>query len=131
MAEPAFIGPCLTAVDRDAIRRHLARDQFFWLDLIAPSTEDRERLGEILKFHPLALEDTIKFGQRPKLDDYQDYMLLVFYGAREEPGDEQGLLYEVHLFVSGGYLVTVRRDPIPASDSNAANSQGRPLKRDH
>ena len=128
MADPTFIVPCLTEVDPDAIRRHLARDQFFWLDLIAPSPEDMERLGEILKFHPLALEDTVKFGQRPKLDDYQDYMLLVFYGAREEPSDEQDLLYEVHLFVSGGYLVTVRRDPIPALDDERAKLEGKALK---
>ena len=128
MAEPTFIVPCLTEVDPDAIRRHLARDQFFWLDLIAPSTEDMERLGEILKFHPLALEDTIKFGQRPKLDDYQDYMLLVFYGARDDPDDERGLLHEVHLFVSGGYLVTVRRDHIPALDDERTKLEGKALE---
>ena len=128
MAKPAFIVPCLTAVDPDAIREHLARDRFFWLDLISPSPEDVARLGEIFKFHPLALEDTIKFGQRPKLDDYQDYMLLVFYGARDDPDDERGLLHEVHLFVSGGYLVTVRRDPIPVLDDERAKLEGKSLQ---
>ena len=128
MAKPAFIVPCLTAVDPNAIREHLARDQFFWLDLISPSSEDVARLGEIFKFHSLALEDTIKFGQRPKLDDYQDYMLLVFYGATEDPGDEKGLLHEVHLFVSGGYLVTVRRDAIPVLDDERAKLEGKSLQ---
>ena len=32
-------------------------------------------LGEVLGFHPLEQEDAIHFGQRPKLDDYDDNRL--------------------------------------------------------
>ena len=127
MADRTFNVPCLTKVDPDAVRKLLAQDQFFWLDLIAPSSEDIVRLGEIFEWHSLALEDTIKFEQRPKLDDYRDYMLLVFYGANEEPREERDLLHEVHLFVSGGYLVTIRRSPIPALDEERAKLEGQEL----
>jgi len=127
MADRTFNVPCLTKVDPDAVRKHLTEDRFFWLDLIAPSSEDIVRLGEIFEWHSLALEDTIKFEQRPKLDDYRDYMLLVFYGANEEPREERDLLHEVHLFVSGGYLVTIRRSPIPALDEERAKLEGQEL----
>ena len=63
------------------IRDHLERDHFFWLDLTAPGHEDLAKLHELFGFHPLALEDTEHFAQRPKLDNYGDYMFLVFYGA--------------------------------------------------
>ncbi len=45
------------------------------------------RLGQRFGLHPLALEDTQEFGQRPKLDDYGDTALLVFYSvdARRRP----------------------------------------------
>src|SRR5207302_7182593 len=59
-------------------------------------------------------------------DDYQDYMFLVFYGARDNT-DDPDLLHEVHLFVSGSYLVTVHRDPIPPLEEQANKIQGQPV----
>ncbi len=76
-----FVVSCLTHVEEARIRDHLQRDDFFWLDLTAPSPEALAKLHELFGFHPLALEDTEDFGQRPKLDDYVDYVFLVFYGA--------------------------------------------------
>src|SRR5437588_12451932 len=74
--------PCLTEMDEEQIRGQLARDHFFWLDLIDPSEAEVERLGELFEFHPLALEDTLNFGQRPKLDDFGSHVLIVPYGIR-------------------------------------------------
>jgi magnesium transporter len=127
-AEMGFttVVPCLTAVEESAVREHLARDQFFWLDLTAPSTEDVERLRELFGFHPLALEDALHFEQRPKLDDFQDYVFLVFYGAREDEGGGP-LLQEVQMFISGKYLVSLHRDPLPALDEQRLLLEGRVL----
>ena len=71
----------LTSLDRERIEELRERDEFFWLDLVSPSEEDIETLGELFGWHPIAVEDTRNFGQRPKLDDYGDYVLLVFYGG--------------------------------------------------
>ncbi|MBS1884386.1 MAG: magnesium transporter CorA family protein, partial [Actinobacteria bacterium] len=68
-------------------------------------------LEDIFHFHPLALEDLRRKGQRPKLEDYGDYMFLVYYGA-EVPME----LEEVHAFISGGYLVTVHDGACTALD---------------
>ena len=73
--------PCLTTLDAGRIRDNRASGRFFWIDLTDPSAAEVDQLGEIFGFHPLALEDTAYFGQRPKLDDYGDYGFLVFYGA--------------------------------------------------
>ena len=86
-----YVVPCFTQIDEAQIRDHLERDHFFWLDLTAPSREDLHRLGALFGFHPLALEDSEEFGQRPKLDNYGDYVFLVFYGALPEPSQETGL----------------------------------------
>jgi magnesium transporter len=85
-----------------------ARDEFFWLDLHDPGEEELRALAERFDWHPLLLEDLTEFSQRPKLDRYGDHMLIVFYGARI---DHEGApaLTEVHLVVSGAYVVTVRR----------------------
>jgi len=96
----------LDRIDREAITGLLQRDEYFWLDLTAPSEDDAKQLAELFSFHPLALEDTLKRGQRPKLDDFGDYMFLVYYGAGDA-GRGEIALEEVHAFLSGGYIVTV------------------------
>jgi magnesium transporter len=103
----------LETIDRDAIAGLLARDEYFWLDLTDPGEADAQALEEIFGFHPLVLEDLLKRGQRPKLEDFGDYMFLVYYGA----GDEEGgriELEELHAFLSGGYLVTAHQRPCDA-----------------
>jgi magnesium transporter len=98
----------LTAIEPAEIEQLRARDEFFWLDLQAPSPEDIKRLGELFDLHPLAIEDSIKFDQRPKLEDYGNFVFIVFYGARQ--GEHETKLLEVHLFVSGSFVITVRHD---------------------
>jgi magnesium transporter len=125
--EHRLIVPCLTTIDQEKIGDHLKRDQFFWLDLAAPTPEELAQLGEVFGFHPLALEDTEDFGQRPKLDDYGDYMFMVFYGAWRHGSEDPVPLREVHLFISGRYLVTVHRDPLPPLEQQREQLSGRVL----
>jgi magnesium transporter len=122
-----FVVPCFTAVDEAKIRDHLERDHFFWLDLTAPGHEEIAKLRELFGFHPLALEDTEHFGQRPKLDNYGDHVLLVFYGAWRHRAEDPEPLREVHLFVSGHYVVTVHRDPLPPLEQQREVLDGRVL----
>jgi magnesium transporter len=95
----------LDKVDLDAIRALHEREEFFWLDLDSPSDEDLDALGELLGISDLAVEDSKEFGQRPKLDDYGERVLIVFYGAHG------GGPVEVHVHVSGEEVVTIRRAP--------------------
>src|SRR5436305_11591722 len=103
-----FTVPCFTDLNEAWIKDHLERDHFFWLDLTSPTHEQLRKLQELFGLHPLALEDSEEFHQRPKLDNYGDYVLLVFYGARGDHPDDP--LREVHLFISGKYMITIHRD---------------------
>jgi magnesium transporter len=105
----------LDHVDREAISGLLSRKEYFWLDLDQPGDEEADFLDETFHFHPLALEDMRKRGQRPKLEDFGDYMFLVYYGAREDTGAEVEL-QEVHAFLSGDYIITTHSGKIAALD---------------
>jgi magnesium transporter len=96
-------------IDREAIAGLLERDEYFWLDLTDPGDAEVSELGEIFSFHPLALEDLRKRGQRPKLDDFGEYMFLVYYGVGEGAQGEIEL-EEVHAFLSGSFIVTSHQD---------------------
>ena len=68
-------------LSRDNLEHLLASGSFFWIDLPRPREEDFAVLRDVFQFHPLALEDSEDFGQRSKLDDYDDFVFLVVYGA--------------------------------------------------
>lgn len=101
----------LTTYDDVRCRDLREEGTFFWVDLHDPADDELRALEPELGLHPLALEDTLEFGQPPKLDAYGDHALLVFYSAREcAPGPER--LFEpveVHLYVAADFVVTVRR----------------------
>ncbi|MDQ6914386.1 MAG: magnesium transporter CorA family protein [Actinomycetota bacterium] len=105
----------LTRIDRDQIEALRSRDEFFWLELHDPSQPDVEELAELFTLHPMAVKDLHSFGQRPKIDAYGDWVLLVFYGARLQD-DSRIELVEVQLVVSGGYIVSIHRQPCPELD---------------
>jgi magnesium transporter len=116
----------LTDLDADRINAQRTRDEFFWLDLDDPSAEELERAGRLLGLHPVAIEDTREWRQRPKVDTYDDHLLLVFYSARmPEPGDP-GLI-EVHVYLSGSFVVTVRRRPCETLDDLHAKLAHEPI----
>jgi magnesium transporter len=98
---------------REVVEGKLRAGEFFWLDLHAPSGEELELLRDPFGFHPLAVEDSEHFGQRPKAEDYEGFVFLVVYGWAP---DEDGLV-EVHCFLSDRFLVTVRRDEAPSLDA--------------
>jgi magnesium transporter len=103
----------LDHIDREAITGLLKRDEYFWLDLTGPGEAEARELAEVFGFHPLALEDTLKRRQRPKLEDFGEYMFLVYFGAGQRKAGAIEL-EEVHAFLSGGYIVTVHPGPCAA-----------------
>ena len=96
-------------VSTGTVWRLLDTSARFWLDLagVDKSTAD-EMLRDTFGFHPLALQEAEHFGQRPKIDAYDDVTLMVVYGATG-----RGRLVEVHCLYTETYLVTVHRDACP------------------
>jgi magnesium transporter len=112
-------GTCVVVHDRGSAQMDFSREKvvellasggFFWLDLDQPDTDEFSILREVFGFHPLAVEDSEHFDQRAKIEDYDDFVFLVVYGA--SPDEDR--LVEVHCFYSERFLVTVHRDDCPA-----------------
>ena len=102
----------LTSVDAERIAEYRRRDEFFWLDLESPSARELDALRAALDLHPMALEDTRELGQRPKVDTYETHVLVVFYTVVRGPGDPTHQPAEVHVYVSGHWIVTVHDVPL-------------------
>jgi len=90
----------------------LAGTGFFWLDLDDAAVDGTvaELLSVHFAFHPLAVQAAERFGQRPRIDDYSDFIYLVARGADPERKGKA----EVHCFWTDRYVVTVHRGDCPA-----------------
>jgi magnesium transporter len=64
--------------DPEACRAYLGRDTVTWINVTGlHDTALLAELGGIFSIHPLALEDIVNTGQRPKLETYGDTLFLV------------------------------------------------------
>jgi magnesium transporter len=97
----------LETIDEAVLDDLAARGEFFWLDVAGPTDEQVRELGRRYGWHPLVVENITEFGQRPKLERFGDYSFLVFFGAHRDERN-RAALSEVHIVVSGSYVVSFR-----------------------
>ena len=82
-----------------------------WVDVADPTREEIDRIGKEFGFHPLAIEDTARDGQRPKIDQYDGYQFIVFYGLTTKA--ERCISHQVDIFVGKHYMVTFHGSDLP------------------
>ena len=58
------------------------------------------------------LEDTLRRGQRPKVDEYEGYYFIVMYTVGNA-ADQEVATHEVHCFWGPNYFVSLHDGPIP------------------
>ncbi len=87
-----------------------------WIDA-QPTPENIAFIGEVFKFHPLALEDAAHQDQRPKLEQFGPGMLLaVVHRLQPAPDDTELLALELDAFLTPEALVTFHEAPIAEVD---------------
>ena len=80
-----------------------------WLDIPQATPEDLEILKENFPFHPLDFDDLTSRGQRPKLDEYDDYLFLVLQFPVFDKRLRVTTPSEVDLFVGQDFLITIHK----------------------
>ena len=83
-------------------------DKFVWIGLYEPTEEEFDSLTREFDLHPLAVEDAIHAHQRPKLEVFDDMVLLVLKTARYVDPTEVIELGELLIFLGHDYVITVR-----------------------
>lgn len=67
-----------------------------------------QRLGEIFRLHPLALEDVVNVPQRPKADAYKDQQVIV--GRMVQIEDGMVTTEQIGIIFGHGFVVTVQEE---------------------
>jgi len=78
-----------------------------WTNMENPTTEDIEVLRRNFSFHPLDLEDCLSKIERPKIDEYDDYLFIVMHFPIYDLDQQVSQPAEVDFFIGVNYLVTV------------------------
>jgi magnesium transporter len=99
------VGGSRAAASVASVTEAVTAGTFFWLDLDGVDDEASGLLCDTFGFHPLAVEDSEHFGQRPKIDQFDDFTFFVVHGTLP---DGSGLV-ELHIFFTEHSLVTVHR----------------------
>jgi len=89
----------------DAVREAAAGGGPVWIDIDGCDTETARQLLEPLRIHPLALEDMVMQVNRPKVDDYGDYLYIAVHTARWEL-PEKPALREVDVLLGKRFIIT-------------------------
>jgi Mg2+ and Co2+ transporter CorA len=79
--------------DPEAISEIVAHGgRLLWLDLENPTDEELALVEHEFSLHPLAMEDARARHQRPKIEEYDDFYLVVFYSVAVERAGSEGTL---------------------------------------
>jgi magnesium transporter len=84
-----------------------------WIHIESPRSADRDWLEEHFDFHQLDYEDVFSRNQRPKLDQYDDYVFIVLHFPLFDKDSGRILTAELDLFLGADFLITLPNIPLP------------------
>ncbi|MBN2244221.1 MAG: magnesium/cobalt transporter CorA [Candidatus Aminicenantes bacterium] len=84
-------------------------NHLIWVDIFdAKYEESLFVLRDIFEFHPLAIDDALEETHIPKIDDWEDYLCLVFQAINLKQQQEipELLTQEIDIFIGKNYILT-------------------------
>jgi magnesium transporter len=92
----------------DDIDKHKGKK---WIDITGITQQERQIIKEYFNLHPLTAEDLANYGIRIKIEEFNDYLFCVFYGAKKKKKIE---LIEIDFILGKDYLITNHKPDINA-----------------
>jgi magnesium transporter len=84
-----------------------------WINIERPAPVDRAWLEEHFDFHPLDYEDVQSRNQRPKIDEYPDYLFIVLHFPVFDKTVGRLNAAELDIFIGPDFLITLPNSPLP------------------
>lgn len=94
---------CLNYLDTESVS---------WVDVQGLGSKDiLHRLGQTFDLHPLILEDIVNMVERPKIEDYEEQLVIIAHMV--VPNHNNGSFYseQVSLVLGKYYVLTVQEEP--------------------
>ncbi|MDB9468119.1 magnesium/cobalt transporter CorA [Dolichospermum circinale] len=91
---------------------YLDTESVSWVDVQGLGNKNiLHRLGQSFDLHPLVLEDIVNMVERPKIEDYEDQLVIIAHMV--VPNNNNGSFYseQVSLVLGKYYVLTVQEEP--------------------
>jgi magnesium transporter len=91
-----------------------------------------EKIGDIFNLHPLLLEDIMNTGQRPKMENFEEYIFVVLKMIRYDDREDEVIVEQVSLILGPNYVVSfqeVEGDVFETIRERLRNAKGRIRKK--
>ncbi len=85
----------------------LTLGELTWVDIEKPTERETKYLAQNYPFHPLDLDDCLSRIQRPKIDEYKDYLFLVFHFPVFSKEARVTTSSQLSVFIGKKYLITL------------------------
>jgi len=85
----------------------ITQGKLTWFYLERPTYREVEFLAQHFNFHPLDLDDVLSRIQRPKIDEYEDYLFIVLHFPVFDKQNRITRPSELDIFIGENYVVTV------------------------
>lgn len=85
----------------------VTRDNLTWINLERPGEMEKAYLSQNYAFHPLDLDDCLSHVQRPKIDEYADYLFLVFHFPVYNKQMRVTESSQVSVFIGSNFLISI------------------------
>jgi magnesium transporter len=83
-----------------------------WVKIDRPTALEWGWLEEHFDFHGLDLEDVLSRNERPKIDEYADYLFIVLHFPIFDPSVRRLNAGELDIFVGPDFLITIPNQPL-------------------
>lgn len=96
----------------EACAPYLDTESVSWVDVQGLGSEDvLQRLGKVFELHPLVLEDVVNVPQRPKVEDYDNHLVIIAQMVMPKPNLAGFWTEQVSFVLGKHYLLTVQEEP--------------------
>lgn len=102
------------------------KNRHLWIDMERPTPAEFQMIQEEFNLHPLAIEDAMARHQRPKIDQYETFYLVVFYAVDRVEENKSSLRSASFLKPTGAGDNTTATNTGP-DDMQPALAEGLPL----
>ena len=100
------------------ILSYIGKNTVTWLNVSGVHNESiLQELGKCFNIHPLVLEDIANTTQRPKLDEYDDYLFVVLKMINLESNSEEIVMEQISLIVGKDYVISLQEKEGDVLDS--------------
>ena len=80
-----------------------------WIDIEPPTEQETDYLAQNYPFHPLDLEGCLSRVQRPKIDEYKEYLFLVLHFPVYDRESRVTTPSQLSVFIGEKYLITLHK----------------------